>query len=232
MEFGKYQKKGAYHWIDIGPHPIKSNPCVKARYRKCIDLLRGRLSPNKTFRILDLGCGDGALTYLLWKTGYIAQGSDTSSLGIELARKQHAIFGTNCVFKRCEIDDFEDNYFDGIICSDVIEHVEDPNALISGIFRTLKAGGVAVLSTPIRLTEAPLDKEHAIEWWPSEWRKLFSSYGYVEFCESHPVALMEMVNVPYVRVLINMMSLFMDLFLRKQYWNLFAIQYAVLSKNR
>lgn len=230
MEFEKYSKKGAYHWIDIGRSPRMSNAFVRARYQICINLLRSHLKPNKKIKVLDLGCGDGALTYLLWKEGYKSEGIDTSSLGISLAIEQHKKYNTSCLFRCCETSPIADGEYDAVICSDVIEHVENPEKLIQETLRILKSGGVAVFSTPIRLTEIPLDKEHIQEWWPGEWEELFKGGNNAVFFISHPVAIMEMMNNSYLRVFINLLSNFVDLFSKKRFWNIFALQYAVLTK--
>ena len=43
---------------------------------------------------------------------------------------------------------FEANNFDGALCVEVLEHVEDPNFLLSEIYRVLKSGGVMLLTVP------------------------------------------------------------------------------------
>ena len=230
MEFNKYKTKGAYHWTDISAHPFRSNPFVRARYKSCLKLISQSITPNKNIKILDLGCGDGALSYLMWRAGYTVIGIDTSLLGIDLACAEHKKRYTNCEFRCGEVGDVESNSFDGVICSDVIEHVQRPGELIDEIYRVLKPNGVAVLSTPIRITEAPLDVEHMAEWWPGEWRSMFKNYDNVEFYESHPVAMMELLNVRFINVGVKIFSIFIDLFSKRTFWNIYALQYAVLKK--
>ena len=76
-----------------------------------------------------------------------------------------------------------------------------------------------------------MDKEHIQEWWPSEWEELFQSFDNTVFFISHPVAIMEMMNNNYLRILINLLSIFFDLFSKKRFWNVFALQYAVITKS-
>tara|TARA_B100001750_G_C15463398_1_gene575649 strand:- start:758 stop:1534 length:777 start_codon:yes stop_codon:yes gene_type:complete len=47
---------------------------------------------------------------------------------------------------------FEDNSFDFIICSHVLEHVKNPDLALKEIFRILKKGGKSILMVPIILT--------------------------------------------------------------------------------
>jgi 2-polyprenyl-3-methyl-5-hydroxy-6-metoxy-1,4-benzoquinol methylase len=230
MEIEKYSKKREYHWIDIGRRPRTSNACVRARYQFCIDLLKSRLDPSKKVRVLDLGCGDGALTYLLWKEGYKPEAIDTSSLGVRLAIEQHKKYNTSCSFQCCEASTIADGEYDAVICSDVIEHVESPENLIYETLIILRPGGIAVFSTPIRLTENLMDKEHIQEWWPSQWKELFRNENNAVFSIFHPVAIMEMINKIYLRILVNLLSNFVDLFSKKRFWNILELQYAVIAK--
>ena len=44
---------------------------------------------------------------------------------------------------------FEDNFFDVIICNHVLEHVKDDRKAMSELFRVLKPKGFAILQVPI-----------------------------------------------------------------------------------
>ena len=43
---------------------------------------------------------------------------------------------------------FEPNSYDFIICTDVIEHVANPQAAVRGLYTVLKPGGILLLTTP------------------------------------------------------------------------------------
>lgn len=43
---------------------------------------------------------------------------------------------------------FENDYFDGIHCGDVIEHVFDTDSFVTEVLRVVKPGGVIVMTTP------------------------------------------------------------------------------------
>ena len=47
---------------------------------------------------------------------------------------------------------FEDNFFDVIICSHVLEHVKDDQKAMHELFRVLKPKGIAILQVPISKT--------------------------------------------------------------------------------
>ncbi len=52
---------------------------------------------------------------------------------------------------------FADQYFDAVVCADVIEHVEDEDRALNELHRVLAPGGLMFLSTPHRGPFAVLD---------------------------------------------------------------------------
>lgn len=46
-------------------------------------------------------------------------------------------------------ENIEDNYFDALLCTEVLEHVVDPFAAIREIRRILKVGGCVLFTTPL-----------------------------------------------------------------------------------
>ena len=146
-----------------------------------------------------------------------------------LAKEKHLKYKTNCKFFNYDISKVKSNTYDALICTEVIEHVESPEKLIKESLRVLKKNGILIVSTPIKFTEKPQDIEHIQEWWPSEWKNLFKQYNVLAFEKSHPYAMAEMLNNQYLKIIINFMSIFFDLYI-KRFWNHFSIQYAILKK--
>lgn len=64
--------------------------------------------------------------------------------------------------------------FDVVICSETIEHIEDPSTAISEIFRILKPGGAIVMTIPFmfHVHSAPYDYQR---WTESKIRREFQS---------------------------------------------------------
>ena len=95
-------------------------------------------------RILDLGCGDGALTAEMAKIvpdGFVL-GIDASESMIETARKYHA--GANLRFELLDINaiDFESE-FDLVFSNATLHWVKDHRMLLKNVFKALKNRGAA-----------------------------------------------------------------------------------------
>lgn len=99
-------------------------------------------------RILDIGCGNGALAKTLIPHCELVVGCDPSQSGIEIARK----YVSNAKFYQLGIYDdpgqIQENDFDVVISTEVIEHVFYPRALPRFAHAKLKTGGRLIISTP------------------------------------------------------------------------------------
>jgi SAM-dependent methyltransferase len=234
IEFEKYEKQGAYHWRDTF-HPIYGNAAGQARYDRCLTLLREALDGLTGKRILDFGCGDGVLSFMLFRKGAVAFGIDVSEIAIRFAKKIYRSknANVNLLVGSCYDTGFEDNYFDGVVSSDVIEHVRDTDRFLAELRRILKPGGKAVISTPIRLKNGPLDEMHVHEWFEEDFNELISQYfPQSRFFVSHPIFWTELQNrIGFLKFVFHLLPRFVNPFLQDKKWRSFTMQYAVSRKN-
>jgi 2-polyprenyl-3-methyl-5-hydroxy-6-metoxy-1,4-benzoquinol methylase len=195
IAFTKYEKKGAYHWAEIEPTNPDFNAYTAGRFDVAIGCLAdaGIGAGN---RIVDVGCGDGALAGLAQRRlGVDVAGIDPSEAAIALAREQftrHGLRGEFLAGSAYSIDR-PDETFDGAVCADVIEHVREPERLLGEIHRVLRPNGVLVLTTPLRITEHPVDPFHVQEWFHEEFSALAArTFGAPERAVlSHPAFWLE-----------------------------------------
>ena len=66
IEFSKYLTRGPYHWQEISSSLRGHNAFVRARY----DAILQAADSVTGARVLDLGCGDAALSFLLRQQCY------------------------------------------------------------------------------------------------------------------------------------------------------------------
>lgn len=95
-------------------------------------------------RLLEIGCGGGAMLELMANLGWSAEGVDFDQKAVAVARSR----GLEVRLGSVEQQGYADNYFDAVTTSHLIEHVPDPRALLLEIKRILKPGGKLVVVTP------------------------------------------------------------------------------------
>lgn len=121
-------------------------------YILCIKYL-SRYIKNKHLKILDFGCGSGTLSYYLASKGNLVIGTDISNDAIKMNLISAKYVGVedNCHFisinNLFNKNKFK-NYFDMIICSEVIEHVKNDKGLIKKLNSLMKPKGILYVSTP------------------------------------------------------------------------------------
>ncbi|MEK7616895.1 MAG: class I SAM-dependent methyltransferase [Patescibacteria group bacterium] len=100
-------------------------------------------------KILDVGCGNGYYLNLLNKLGFelILVGIDNDGRALKDARKLIRDNKVKLISANANKLPLESRSFDKVILSEVIEHVEDEQKVLSEIYRVLKPGGVMVLTT-------------------------------------------------------------------------------------
>jgi SAM-dependent methyltransferase len=96
-------------------------------------------------RLLDVGCGNGALLKNFAQLGWDIHGIEADPTAATLARNG---LGLDVQTGSIESGCFADEYFDVITMSHVIEHLPAPTATLAECYRTLRPGGHLVVVTP------------------------------------------------------------------------------------
>lgn len=191
IKFQKYKTKGTgYHWQQISRNIFKRNIYVVARYQLILDLIDKGIKGKK---ILDIGCGDGVLSYSFAKKGLKVTGIDNSEKAIKFAEEKCKTL-KNLDFligSACELP-FANRSFDYIVCSEIIEHLKHPEKMLSEIKRVWSQKGEVIITTPVKFTEKPLDKMHYREYSKEELRELLERYfKNIEIIKSHSLFWLE-----------------------------------------
>jgi|SRR5665811_1195154 len=98
---------------------------------------------------IEYGPGSGVYLPILAKYFREVVGADVEAAylnGIRLNERQ--IDGLTLITDDILQSNLKDRSFDMVLCSEVLEHVSDPQTAIRTIYRILKPGGIAILTTP------------------------------------------------------------------------------------
>jgi SAM-dependent methyltransferase len=102
------------------------------------------LQADKTSRIVDVGCGSGAMLHRLADRGY----TNLYGLDIEPPRQGRA----GITFIECDLDarftPFDDESVDLALSVEVFEHIENIGSLLAELSRILSPGGRILATTP------------------------------------------------------------------------------------
>jgi 2-polyprenyl-3-methyl-5-hydroxy-6-metoxy-1,4-benzoquinol methylase len=125
------------------------SPSVSARNlisRQRIALEMVEAGAPRAARVLDVGCGTGRMAATLMRRGYEVWGLDIAETMVRHARE-------HCGSDRFRVGDierlpFRDHTFDAVVCLGVVEYLEVDERALHEIWRVLKPGGTAVVTTP------------------------------------------------------------------------------------
>ena len=150
-------------------------------------IIRSHFPSDRAARILDIGCGHGALPYFLYRAGYSnVRGVDGSREQVELARRL-GITGVEYGEALGFLHNFENASAEAICLFDVLEHLTRQEAfdLLEEVRRVLSPGGRCIGHVPnaagifgSRIRYGDLSHEQAFT--ASSLSQMFRSLGFSE----------------------------------------------------
>lgn len=169
---------GDYEWHAW----FKGNPVQRMWKRKIGSVVQEFAEPlYEDTKILDIGCGSSPISARLncWVLGI-----DTNPEKIEFLRSHSP--GHHCY----QVGDaltypLDQGAFDLVICSEMIEHVQEPKKLVERIASVLKPSGKAIMATPdkrkllwrLAKNSTPYSEQHTCEFTREELETLCNRYG-------------------------------------------------------
>lgn len=118
------------------------------RYRSAAELIRREILLKPDSQILDVGCGNGYMKYFFDEHEGDWHGIEEWDQRVRCCQKLG--------YKVAEINietsafPYEDNRFDVVLASHVIEHLPEPAKAICECARVVKPGGVLLIATPTK----------------------------------------------------------------------------------
>jgi len=123
-----------------------SSPAGRIRWKRRSDMFLEFLG-NKGKKVLEIGCGTGLFTAEIAKSNNEIISIDVSDDLIELAKKRVEYENVKFMIENAYKTRFEDNYFDFIVGSSVLHHLEIEPA-IDEFYRLLKFDGKVMFTEP------------------------------------------------------------------------------------
>jgi len=116
-----------------------------ARRRLIASLISDRHAKDGSLKILDIGCGTGAMLDELAPFGQVT-GADFAVEALAFCRQRSDKYPlTRADARRLP---FASNTFDVVTAMDIIEHIDNDKAASAEIFRVLKPGGQVYITVP------------------------------------------------------------------------------------
>lgn len=111
------------------------------------ELALKNLDPKKEEIILDAGCGNGDLSIMIAPQCKKIYAIDMAKTAFQ---KNNTNPPKNLTFKKMNVEElkFKKSFFDKIVCIETIEHVLNPDKVLSEFNRVLKPNGTIVISYP------------------------------------------------------------------------------------
>ena len=132
----------AVYTTEIASDKITSDNPIHQRLLKAYYVAKDYVKGD----LLEIGCGEGRGVALLHKQVNNYSGLDKIAELVDSLAKEYP----QANFKQSVIPPlpYPDSSFDTVISFQVIEHIKDDKAYLKEIFRVLKPGGIALLTTP------------------------------------------------------------------------------------
>lgn len=131
---------------DIDDYYDRSGPIIRFFERRRLAHIRRMMAPVAGERLLEVGCGGGHVLRLFPECQLT--GVDVSGEMLRKARRNLRGLDVRLVKGELFDVDFEPRSFDGIICSEVLEHVIDPESILEQMQLLLAPGGRAAVTIP------------------------------------------------------------------------------------
>ena len=158
-------------------------------YTKAVDIKRLNFikdsiekdSVAANLTILDVGCGNGLMSMQLGTLGYFIKGIDISEKAILKANENNYLPNVSFEVIDAEMLAGKNEKYDFIICSEVLEHLYEPDLMVSTIKQILKKDGKLIVTVPNGFGPREVFITKPMQWMK---KNVSTIWGIIEFLKS------------------------------------------------
>ncbi|WKE63979.1 bifunctional 2-polyprenyl-6-hydroxyphenol methylase/3-demethylubiquinol 3-O-methyltransferase UbiG [Gallaecimonas kandeliae] len=201
-EIAKFEAMAHRWWDKDGEFkPLHQlNPVRLAFVEEMADGLAGK-------RIVDIGCGGGILSESMARLGAKVTGIDMGGEPLNVARAHAAEMGVELDYRQITAEELAEELpgqFDVVTCMEMLEHVPDPQSVVSACAKLCKPGGTLVFSTLNRTLKAwalgVFAAERILKWLPAgthDYQKFIKPAELMGFCDEAGLVPTKAVGMGY-----------------------------------
>ncbi len=156
---------------------------------------------------IDIGCGGGILAEAMAKKCSSVSALDASGEAIDVAKAHAEKSKLDINYNHCTIEEFtakNDTQFDIVTCMEMLEHVPDPESIITEAAKLTKDNGYFFASTLNRNLKSYLlsivAAEHVLKMVPAgthEYSKFIKPYEMIKVAEKNGLKPIGMIGIHY-----------------------------------
>lgn len=148
-DFNRPWKDVMEELADDDPHQEfyqSANPLVADLHNRRIGIVRELIQQTEAQSLLEVGSGDGYMLKALSDLPVALTGIEISEKRIE--RSRQLVPQAEIVAGDAREMPFESRSFDLVVCSEVLEHVPEPERAIAEMKRVVRPGGLVIVTVP------------------------------------------------------------------------------------
>jgi 2-polyprenyl-3-methyl-5-hydroxy-6-metoxy-1,4-benzoquinol methylase len=157
-------------------------------------VLNTALFPSPPAKVVDIGCGHGAMAEAISQAGWQVIAVDEALELLDALRGRTAV--PSCLADAVMLP-FSRESLDGVIAMEVMEHLRDPAMLAHELVRVLRRGGAALVTVPTGYTERVYRRLNHRYWSTTTHQRTFTRRELTEVLEAAGLRVREVHTVGF-----------------------------------